>query len=194
MEGFVKQGAKKWFFELLVDKEFFCKEALMRAAYKFLDLWYFFFKLDKSGNYVVEFSAKDAKSDTNKLIWDFYNELLNVELRIKMEKKNWKIREKIVDRAIWMSLDFVNLAREWENENKDEFQTIDFDKDIDEILKELENDPDLQIDKAEIEKILKEIEEETNSQDENKDDDKKENVTLDVNWVKDAKKKFKNRK
>jgi CBS-domain-containing membrane protein len=38
---------------------------------------------------------------------------------------------------------------------------IDFDKDIDEILKEIENDPDVQIDEQEIENILKEIDEET---------------------------------
>jgi len=53
---------------LFVDKEFFSKESLMRAAYKFLDLGYFFFKLDKSGNYVVEFKAKDEKSSTDKII------------------------------------------------------------------------------------------------------------------------------
>jgi CBS-domain-containing membrane protein len=41
---------------------------------------------------------------------------------------------------------------------------IDFDKDIDDILNEIENDPDLKIDESEIESILKEIEEENNKE------------------------------
>jgi CBS-domain-containing membrane protein len=36
---------------------------------------------------------------------------------------------------------------------------IDFDKDIDEILKDIEEDPDFKIEEEEIEEILKEIEE-----------------------------------
>jgi CBS-domain-containing membrane protein len=40
-------------------------------------------------------------------------------------------------------------------------EEINFDKDIDEIIKEIENDPDLQIDEDEIQQMLREIEEET---------------------------------
>jgi CBS-domain-containing membrane protein len=41
--------------------------------------------------------------------------------------------------------------------------SIDFDKDIEDILREIENDPELKIDEEEIEKILREIEEEAAS-------------------------------
>jgi len=54
---------------------------------------------------------------------------------------------------------FVSLDTDSTQKNE-----IDFDKDIDEILKEIENDPDLKIDEEEIENILKEIEEETQSE------------------------------
>ena len=54
---------------------------------------------------------------------------------------------------------FVSLDTDVTSQNKQ----IDFDKDIDEILREIENDPDLKIDEEEIEKILKEIEQETES-------------------------------
>lgn len=188
MEWFIKQNSKTWKFELLVSKDFFSKEAIMRSAYKFLDLGYFFFKLDSNWDYIVEFVAKDEKADSKNIIWDFYNEILNVELRIQLEKKNKTTREKIIERAIWMSLDVVNIARDWQDANN---STIDFDKDIDEILKELENDPDLQIDKDEIERILKEIEEESSNSETIVEE--KTEITLDLNWVEDAKKKFKNK-
>jgi CBS-domain-containing membrane protein len=51
---------------------------------------------------------------------------------------------------------FVTLDTDTSQQNE-----IDFDKDIDEILRDIENDPDLQIDEQEIENILKEIEAET---------------------------------
>ncbi|MDR2640889.1 MAG: hypothetical protein LBC61_06435 [Candidatus Peribacteria bacterium] len=53
------------------------------------------------------------------------------------------------------------MSLDTDNQNGNQ---IDFDKDIDEILKEIENDPELKIDEEEIERILKEIEEETASE------------------------------
>jgi hypothetical protein len=84
-----------------------------------------------------------------------------VYLRDTLEKDNKVIREAIVTKAINGPLDMQNFV----SLDTDNYQSneIDFDKDIDEILKEIENDPDLKIDEAEIEKILKEIEEETES-------------------------------
>jgi transposase len=63
---------------------------------------------------------------------------------------------------------------------------IDFDKDIDEILKEIENDPDLQIDEEEIQRILEEVEQESKKP-------KSSTPKLDPNKVKDVKKNFQNR-
>ena len=62
---------------------------------------------------------------------------------------------------------------------------IDFDKDIDDILKEIENDPELKIDEEEIENILKEIEEEAGK------DAEKPKITLDPAGLKKAKEGFK---
>jgi len=98
-------------------------------------------------------------------------------LRDKLEKDNKDIREKIVWAAIANSLDIDNFVamdtnNQWWNQEQNQ---IDFDKDIDEILKEIENDPELKIDEEEIEKILKEIEEETETEiEESSDDNKKE--------------------
>ena len=57
-------------------------------------------------------------------------------------------------------------------------------KDIDEILREIENDPDLKIDEEEIEKILKEIEAETESI-------KKPTLQVNPEGLKDIKNMFK---
>ncbi len=98
-------------------------------------------------------------------------------MRDKLEKDNKDIREKIVWAAIANSLDIDNFVamdtnNQWWNQEQNQ---IDFDKDIDEILKEIENDPELKIDEEEIEKILKEIEEETETEiEESSDDNKKE--------------------
>jgi CBS-domain-containing membrane protein len=76
-----------------------------------------------------------------------------------------------------------------DTDKKDQEQNqIDFDKDIDEILKEIENDPDLKIDEEEIERILKEIEDETENMEE-----EKPKITLDPNAFSDVKKKFQNK-
>ena len=52
-------------------------------------------------------------------------------------------------------------------------------------MKEIENDPELQIDEAEIEKILKEIEEETESE------IQPPKLTANLEWLKKAKDQFK---
>jgi hypothetical protein len=104
-------------------------------------------------------------------------------LRNKLEQDNKFIRETIVEKAINGPFDtnnFVSLDTDNMNSNQ-----IDFDKDIDEILKEIENDPDLKIDEAEIEKILKEIEEETESE------IQKPEIKIDVDAFKNMKEKFK---
>ena len=61
---------------------------------------------------------------------------------------------------------------------------IDFDKDIDEILKEIENDPELKIDEEEISRILSEIETEASEP---------KKPTIDPNKLKYAKEKFQSR-
>ncbi len=147
-------------FELLIDTKIFPKDIILKAAYNSLDKGYFFFKFDSSGNIILEFTAKNGIDiEPSVIIWEFSDELLDVYLRDVLEKDNKIIRETIVTKAINGPLDmqnFVTLDTDTSQQNE-----IDFDKDIDEILRDIENDPDLQIDEQEIENILKEIEAET---------------------------------
>ncbi len=187
MESFLKEVVKWDKFELLIDTKIFSKDVVLKSAYVFLDKGYFFFKTDWE-NILLQFTSRDKSSDKPEdVIADFSDCLLETVLRDKLEKDNKTIRETIVEKAInwpldasnFVSLDTDNIA------NNSEQNQVDFDKDIDEILKEIENDPDLKIDEEEIEKILKEIEEETESE------VQKPKLTLDPDAIKKAKKDFK---
>ena len=189
MEAFLKEIIKDKQFELFIDTNIFPKNIILKAAYQFLDRGYFFFKQDKSWNIILQFTAREDNNENPKnIIADFSQELLATYLRDNLEKENKEIREKIVGAAIANSLDSNNFVeidtdKKWDNQEQNQ---IDFDKDIDEILKEIENDPELKIDEEEIERILKEIEEETESELE-----EKPTITVDPEAVKKAKEQFK---
>ncbi|MDD3646552.1 MAG: His-Xaa-Ser system protein HxsD [Candidatus Gracilibacteria bacterium] len=193
MEGFLKEYIEGNKFELLIDTNIFSKEIILKAAYNFLDKGYFFFKFDEKNNIILQFTPKvGILENPERIIGDFSDELLSVVLRDKLEKDNKDIREKIVGAAIANSLDannFVNIDTDNIEGNNHQNQ-IDFDKDIDEILKEIENDPELKIDEAEIERILKEIEEETETEIELESETQ---ITIDPKNVENAKKIFQNR-
>ncbi len=156
MEHFLNEKIFWKQFELLIDTKIFNKDVILKTAYIFLDKWYFFFKKDKNDNIFLQFTKKEnVLEEPQKIILDFSDELLSTYLRDKLEKDNKKIRETIIKSAIWNSVDNNNFIELNTNKNQ-----IDFiNKDIDEIMGEIENDPDLDIDKEEIETILKEIKE-----------------------------------
>ena len=190
MEAFLNKIVEWNKFELTIDINLFERDVVLKTAYQFLDRGYFFFKLNNEWNIVLQFTTReDNKEKPENIIADFSDELLAVCLRDNLEKENKDIREKIVWAAIANSLDSNNFValdtnREWWE--KQEQNQIDFDKDIDEILKEIENDPELKIDEEEIEKILKEIEEETESEVE-----ENPSIAIDPEAVKKAKEQFK---
>lgn len=164
MSSFLRETIDGSSFELLIDADIFSKEIILKAAYNHLDKGYFFFKFDEERNILLEFTPKEwVDKEAKIIIWEFSDELLDVYLRDKLEKDNKIIREAIVTKALTEPLDMWNFVQ-YDSDNRElpssEQNEIDFDKDIDDILKEIENDPDLQIDEWEIDQILKEIEEE----------------------------------
>lgn len=188
MEKFLKEVVEWNKFELTIDTNIFSKDIVLKAAYQFLERGYFFFKIDENKNIVLQFTTREGnKEKPKKVISDFSDSLLETTLRSKLEIDNKVIREAIVEKAINGPLDssnFVTLDTDKIDENQENNQ-IDFDKDIDDILKEIENDPELKIDEEEIEKILKEIEEETESEAE------KPVLSVDKEAFENMKKKFK---
>lgn len=183
MSSFIKKSFDSKKIELTIDTKIFPKDIILKSAYNFLDKWYFYFTLLEDNNINLFLTLKeDTKIDSEKLIANFLDELLSVYLRDKLEKDNKVIREKIVTTAISSAIDNKNYVSIDKENTKNE---IDFDKDIDEILKEIENDPELKIDEEEIKRILEEIEEESLWEE--------NNISLDINWVEDAKKRFQDR-
>lgn len=163
MEAILKEIIEGQEFELLIDSEIFPKDIVLKAAYNFLDRGYFFFRFDENKNIILQFKKKsDYSGDAKTLIGNYSDELLDTYLRDKLEKDNKVIREAIVTKAINGPLDTKNfISLDTDANASQKSNEIDFDKDIDEILKEIENDPDLKIDEEEIERILREIENET---------------------------------
>ncbi|NVP18122.1 His-Xaa-Ser system protein HxsD [Candidatus Gracilibacteria bacterium] len=190
MEKFLTEVIEGNKFELLIDTKIFSKDIILKSAYNFLDKGYFFFKFNSEGNIIMQFtSISDSEKTPEEIIGLFSEELISVYLRDKLEKDNKVIRETIIEKAINGPLDvnnFVSLDTESIGDNTEKNQ-IDFDKDIDDILKEIENDPDLQIDEMEIENILKEIEEESKNE-----SIQKPVISINKDGLNDIKNKFKN--
>ncbi|MDD2907746.1 MAG: His-Xaa-Ser system protein HxsD [Candidatus Gracilibacteria bacterium] len=185
MENFLSHIIEGVKFELVIDKDIFNKDIVLKAAYNFLERGYFFFKLNNDGNIVLVFTKREDNTEKpENIIADFSDELLSVYLRDKLEKENKTIREAIVGAAIANSLDSNNFVQINTDSNNTEQNQIDFDKDIDDILREIENDPDLKIDEEEIERILKEIEEESELE------GKKPMIKVDLDGFKKAKEQF----
>ncbi len=187
MSIFLKEIPGENGFELMIDTSIFSKDIILKAAYNFLDRGYFFFRFDENKNIILECRKKAGVNiATENIIWEYSDELLSVYLRDTLERENKAIREAIVTKAINGPLDMQNFVS-LDTDAIAQTNEIDFDKDIDEILREIENDPDLKIDEEEIEKILKEIEQETESM-------KKPSIQINPEWLKDIKNMFQKNK
>lgn len=165
--------------EFLIDTNIFSLHIAMKAAYVFLDRAYFFFHTE-NGQLLVQITPKSKQDwDAEKFILEYSDELLAYSLRVQVENENRVVRETIVRRALGSYADLPNFKAI--NPNIGTPWQVDFDKDIDEILREIENDPELKIDEDEINRILAEIEAEGQISRKPK---------LNVNNLKDVKKSF----
>lgn len=180
MIAFLSKNQENNRLELLVDGWIFPETVVMKAAYMFLDRCYFFFKRDGDNTIVQVHPKENQRWSGEAFALEYSDELLATLLRDKLEKDNKIIRETIVKRALGSYVDNQNFV-------PSQNPQINFDRDIDEILKEIENDPELKIDQGEIDRILKEIEVDM------KDAQPKKTPQLDPNKVKNAKEKFHSR-
>ncbi len=164
--------------ELLIDTQLFSPVIAMKAAYVLLDRAYFFF-FTRPDWLIVQVSPKVWQDwSAERFALEYSDELLAYALRVRVELENKEVRETIVRRALGSYADLPNFTSVDPIASSPQ---IDFDKDIDEILREIENDPELKIDETEINRILAEIEAETQALKKPK---------LDPNKLKDVKKNF----
>lgn len=109
-------------------------DAILGASYLFIDKAYVFFDCDGKDKVVASFKGKKklSKKDMDSLVGEFHNELLNQTLRVKLSKKNQKIREYIVQQALYPG------AAVQEQELPTAVDA-ELDKELDEILKEADS-------------------------------------------------------
>ncbi|MCG2695687.1 His-Xaa-Ser system protein HxsD [Candidatus Parcubacteria bacterium] len=85
-----------------LNSKFYDLESVYGAAYVFLDRAYVFLDGDPKKEIIVYLKGKEKISSKGleALRGEFYNELLNYLLRVKIAKRNKKIREYIVQCAL----------------------------------------------------------------------------------------------
>lgn len=185
MKNFISKNIENGRVELLIDTTLFAPHIAMKAAYAMLDKAYFFF-YTSDAELIVQITPKEWQEwDAERFVLEYSDELLAYVLRVQVETENKAVRETIVRRALGSYADLPNFASIDTGATPQKWQ-IDFDKDIDEILREIENDPELKIDEEEINRILAEIEAETQSQ-------MIQKPKIDPNKLKDVKKNFSNK-
>lgn len=82
------------------DKEFYSKEALLKAAYHFTDKAYVYLGVEDD-SFFVDFAPKDDVSfDKEKLENEFKNELLAQVIHQTVSKETTVLRELLVARAL----------------------------------------------------------------------------------------------
>lgn len=179
MQNFLSKNIENGRLELSIDTTIFSPIIAMKAAYAMLDRAYFFFHTS-GDSFLVQITPKESQEwDAEKFALEYSDELLAYYLRVQIESENKVVRETIVRRALGSYADLPNFTS---IDIKDtEFAPINFEKDIDEILRDIENDPELKIDEETIDRILAEIEAETQESQKPK---------LDPNKLKDVKKNF----
>ncbi len=177
----IKAEWKKW--ELILDTSIYAQDIIFKAAYNLLDIGYFFFHYDADKRLVLSISLKDGvETDIEEIFGRYSNQLLDTYLRDRLEKDNQKIRETIIHKALTGPLDQEHFVSYDSDQNENAHNSINFDRDIDDILKEIEEDRELHIDTKQIESVLKEIEEKSIQ---------KPKITANLQGMKDMKEKFK---
>lgn len=146
--------------ELRVDGKLYDKEVVMKAAYELVDENYVSINTDWD-DFVVLFKDK-GDSDLAKVQDSFGEELIYHHLRDQIDEKTWSLKAKIIETALWYGFAPENLSKDVERmlNMVQEMNKEWYDKNIDDVIKEIEDDPDFDEDKDEIIAMLKEIEKE----------------------------------
>lgn len=78
------------------------QESVYQAAYTMLDRLYFYFDKRGAKTLAAEIKAKDGSSGValERLKDEFFNELLNAELRAQIARRTKKVREALIAQAL----------------------------------------------------------------------------------------------
>ena len=84
---------------LEVDTSFFCNEAILKTAYQFTGRYHFEVETAGEGAARVIISPKEAQADVELLVPEFLNELVDQELRVRVQRETAEIHRLIVSEA-----------------------------------------------------------------------------------------------
>lgn len=113
--------------ELTLNSRLYTAEAVMSAAYSFIDRAYVLLDKAKDGT-VVRLWPKEGH-DLRVTEGDFYNEVLNEALRLKVAKQNQQVREMVINRALFAATN-TNVEEEVLDQALDSLDDLD-DLDLD---------------------------------------------------------------
>lgn len=93
----------KDFVKVILDTKVYPLEAIYGASYVFIDKVYIFLESAKKGKIMATFRSKAGTSAKmlKALAGEFMNELLNYALRVGLSKENKKIRQYLVEQALF---------------------------------------------------------------------------------------------
>lgn len=99
-----------------VDEKIYPIDTVIATSYRFLDKYYIF--LDKVSKNIIEINIKSKKKIISDNIKDdFLNELMSSRARMNSAKRNKKIREFIVGRALFSVADENDFKEEYDKDD-----------------------------------------------------------------------------
>lgn len=176
-------------FEMLIDGAIFSTNVVLKASYELVDKVYMYF-LKNWNDTIVYFKQKNKDLDIEDVINWFWEELVFQKLKFDLDNQTWKLRNNIIETAIWFWLTLDDMKKDVD----EMIEKVNFKKDvivdspnvqnkenvklnpqqnskksIDEIINDIENDPDFIDDKDNLINILKEIDEKEKKEKEDKE-------------------------
>lgn len=86
---------------LKVDKALYCQETVLTATYKFTDTYYIHVTSFDSNNYGVYLAPKNLEIKVKSVINEFWNELIDQQIRHNLAQSNNSIKELIIKKAFF---------------------------------------------------------------------------------------------
>lgn len=117
--------------EIIISKELYPLITIKKAIANYLD--YVYIKLEElSKNVILKIQLKNENGDLEKVVGEFYNELLRESLRYDIANETKNLRELIIARALYttcIDVDCENI----DEMNSDKSKTYEEEFDINEI-------------------------------------------------------------
>lgn len=111
--------------EIVLSKDIYPLVSVKKALTNFMEETYIKLK-DNNDEIIVQMVLQESKTDLEKIIGEFYNELLRESLRYNIAIETKNLRELIVGRALYTTC--IDLEENQEEKNEDIEETYNLDE------------------------------------------------------------------